>query len=152
MVEKRLRELGLEIPPAPKPVAVYVPAVQSGRILFVSGQLPLKEGRLLLTGPVGNGGASVQDAQAAMRQCFLNALAAATTCVPVSGILRVLRLGAFVLSTPGFSEQHLVANGASDLALELFGDSGKHARAAVGVSALPLNAAVELEVAFEVTA
>ena len=151
MLENRLRELGLALPPAPQPLAAYIPASCSGNLVFVSGQLPMRNGELIMTGVLERDGQKVEEAQAAMRQCFLNALAAATSCAPLSTIKKVIRLAAFVASASGFTQQHLVANGASELAADLFGDAGKHARAAVGVSALPLNATVELEVIFEVS-
>lgn len=145
-----LTKLGLQIPAAPKPVASYVPAVvaASGTSVIVSGQLPFKEGRLMATGPVPDR-VSIEVAQACARQCVLNGLAALQTEIRDLGRLRrVLRLGVFVQCPPGFADQPKVANGASDLLVELLGDAGRHARAAVGVSALPLDAPVEIEFMF----
>ena len=147
MIAKRLQALGFTLPEAPRPVAAYIPAKCSGDILYLSGQLPMKSGELMLKGPL-RGEAQIAGAQAAMRQCFLNALAAATSVVSLEEIQGVLRLAAFVASAPEFTSQHLVANGASELALEIFGDAGRHCRTAVGVPCLPLDAAVELEVQF----
>lgn len=146
-VSERLKELGLILPPAPAPVAAYIPAKRAGSLLFVSGQLPLKDGKLLLTGALASEDQAAP-ARQAMEQCFLNALAAACSVVTLDDILGVARLGAFVASTPDFTWQHVVANGASELALKLFGDEGRHSRSAVGVPSLPLGASVELEVQF----
>lgn len=149
MLEQRLKELGIQLPAVNPPIASYVPAVKEGSMLFTSGQLPMKDGALLMTGPM-SAGRSIEDGQAAMRQCFLNALAAA---IHAGGSpVRVLRLGAFVASTADFTEQHKVANGASDLAKEIFGEKGVHARSAIGVPSLPLGATVELEVTFSLQA
>lgn len=146
MLEQRLKALGIQLPAVNPPIASYVPAVRDGNLVLTSGQLPMKDGTLLITGPMSPG-RSIDEAQAAMRQCFLNALAAARHAAGTDPV-RVLRLGAFVASTPDFTEQHKVANGASDLAREIFGDLGVHARSAVGVPSLPLGATVELEVTF----
>lgn len=150
VIRKRLSELGLSLPAVNPPIASYVPSLRENGIVYVSGQLPLQDGQLLMTGQM-TPGRSVEEAQAAMRQCFLNAIAAALLVCSESELQRVLRLGAFVSSSAEFSEQHKVANGASDLAREIFGDAGIHARAAVGVISLPLNATVELEVSFRVS-
>lgn len=148
-VEAKLAELGLNLPEAPKPIAAYVPCVRTGNLLFVSGQLPLKNGELLATGKVPSV-ISVEDGQAAARQCVLNALAIVMAELgDLSKVGRVVRIGAFVLSDDGFCDQAVVANGASELLLALFGESGRHARAAVGTNALPLNASVEIEFLFE---
>ena len=148
VITEKLQQLGLALPPIPKPAASYIPSKRAGNLIFVSGQLPLKDGKLLMTGPMTPERA-VAEAQAAMAQCFLNGLAAAALCGDLDRIEEVIRLGAFVASVPEFTEQHLVANGASELAQAIFGDRGVHARAAVGVSSLPLNAAVELEIIFQ---
>lgn len=149
MLEQRLKELGIQLPAVNPPIASYVPAVQAGSLVFTSGQLPMKDGALLITGPMAPG-RSIEEAQAAMRQCFLNGLAAAIHAAgaPVA----VLRLGAFVASTADFTDQHKVANGASDLAKEIFGEKGVHARSAIGVPSLPLGATVELEITFSLQA
>ncbi|MEQ9367066.1 MAG: RidA family protein [Leptospirales bacterium] len=147
MLRERLQTLGIEIPPLAPPLASYVPAKRHADVLYISGQLPLLAGNLMMTGPMESG-RSLDDAQNAMARCFVNGIAAAGTLVDLNEIKGVLKLGAFVASEPGFADQHKVANGASDLAREIFGDSGIHARFAVGVAALPLNATVELEIHF----
>jgi len=149
VIQTRLNELGLKLPAVNPPIASYVPAVRSGALIFVSGQLPTVEGKLLLTGAM-TPARSLDDAQAAMRQCFLNAISAALLVCNEPELTRVVKLTAYVASTPDFTDQHLVANGASDLAKEIFGEKGIHARAAVGVPSLPLGATVELEVIFSV--
>ncbi len=146
-LRERLQNLQIEIPPLTPPLASYVPAKRHGDVIYVSGQLPLLDGSLLMTGPMQSG-RSLDDAQNAMGRCFLNGLAAAATVVDLDELQGVLKLGAYVASEPDFADQHKVANGASDLAREIFGDSGIHARFAVGVTALPLNATVELEIQF----
>ena len=146
----QLRRLNLTLPPAVKPVASYVPVRQAGGLLFVSGQLPMRDGALVATGKVPTS-TSLDAAQAAARQCVLNALAAVQETVgDLDRITGVVRVGVFVQSENDFAEQHKVANGASDLLAELFGPAGAHARAAVGVNALPLNASVEVEFVFAV--
>lgn len=150
-IEAALAKLNLTLPPAVKPVASYVPVRRAGGLLFVSGQLPMKDGALLATGKVPSAN-SIDVAQAAAKQCVLNALAAAKAELgDLSLIESVVRIGVFVQSDDTFAEQHKVANGASDLLVEIFGDAGRHARAAVGVNALPLNAAVEVEFLFALT-
>ena len=149
-VEANLARLGLTLPTPPKPVASYVPVRRAGNLLIVSGQLPTRDGTLVATGKVPSA-TSLEQAQAAARQCVLNALAAAKAELGgLSAVRGVARVGVFVQSDDAFSEQHKVANGASDLLFELFGEPGRHARAAVGVNALPLNAAVEVEFTFEI--
>jgi len=146
-----LAKLGIALPPAPKPVASYVPCVRSGNLLIVSGQLPFRDGTLLATGRVPDP-ISVERAQEAARQCILNGLAvvAAECGGSLDGVARIVRLGVFVASNDGFTEQPKVANGASDLLQQIFGESGRHARAAVGTNALPLGASVEIEMMVEV--
>jgi enamine deaminase RidA (YjgF/YER057c/UK114 family) len=148
--EERLSELGLSVPEVAKPVAAYVPAVRSGNHVYTSGQLPMKSGELMFTGKVG-GEVSVKDATACAQQCALNALAAVKSEVgDLSRIVRVVKLVAFVASTPDFTGQPGVANGASELVGTVFGDAGQHARSAVGVPVLPLDAPVEVEMIVEV--
>ena len=144
VLQESLDRLGLQLPPTPKPVASYIPAKKAGNLIYVSGQLPMREGKLMATGPVPSK-VSLEDAQEAARQCVLNGVAAAMSVGEVRGVVRV---GVFVQSDDGFSEQPKVGNGASDLLLELFGDNGRHARAAVGTNALPLGARVEVEFIF----
>jgi len=142
----RLAALGLELPPVPVPAAAYVPAVRHGDLVIVSGQLPSADGALLATGPVGEGGHDVAGAAALARVCALNALAAAASVAGgLDRIASVLRVGVFVASAEGFAEQHLVANGASELFMAVLGEGSVHARAAVGVPSLPRNAPVEVE-------
>ena len=144
----RLSALGLELPPVPAPAAAYVPAVRHGDLIIVSGQLPIVDGVLLATGLVGDGaGEHDVDAAAALaRRCGLNVLAAAASVAGgLDAIGSVLRVGVFVASGDGFTSQHLVANGASELLATVFGPGAVHARAAVGVPRLPLDAPVEVE-------
>ena len=148
----RLAALGVTVPTVPGPFGAYVPAKRVGNLLFVAGQLPMKDGKLLATGPVPSR-CSVEQAKAAARQCVINGLAAARTVEQdLDKIAGVVRVGAFVSSDTGFTEQPKVANGASEFLLELFGEAGKHARAAVGVNTLPLDASVEVEFVFELRA
>ena len=148
-LESRLSSLGVILPTASGPFGAYVPAKRSGNLVFVAGQLPMKDGKLLAVGQVPSR-CSLEDAKAAARLCVINALAAVRTVEPnLDRVAGVVRVGAFVSSDPTFTEQPKVANGASEFLLELFGDAGRHARAAVGVNTLPLDAAVEVEFVFE---
>lgn len=141
----KLKEMGLELPVPAAPAASYQPVCQTGNLLFVSGQLPMKDGAILHPGIVGEG-VRLEQAQEAAKQCALNVLA------QLNGrdIVRVVKCTGFVASTQSFTEQHKVMNGASDLLAQVLGEKGKHARAAVGVAALPLNACVEVEAIVEV--
>ena len=147
----RLIELKITLPEAPKPVAAYVPAVKTGNLVYVSGQIPFQDGKLLATGPVPSQ-TSLNEAQEAAKQCVLNALAILdyTLRGDLDRIRRIVKLGVFVYSDSDFTEQPKVANGASELLQEIFGESGRHARAAVGSVALPLGASVEVEMIVEV--
>ena len=148
--EERLAALGLEVPEVAKPVAAYVPAVRSGHHVFTSGQLPVREGELMLTGKVG-GEVSQDEAVECARQCGLNAIAAVRAEVgELSAVKRIVKVVAFVASTPDFTGQPGVANGASELFGDVFGEAGRHARSAVGVPVLPLDAPVEVEILVEV--
>ena len=147
--EERLAELGLTIPPVPAPVAVYVPAVRSGSYVYTSGQLPLRDGQLIVTGKVG-GEVSAEEAYDCARQCALNAIAAVKSQVELDTVVRVVKATVFVASTPDFTGQPGVANGASELFGAAFGEAGTHARSAVGVPVLPLDAPVEVELIVEV--
>jgi enamine deaminase RidA (YjgF/YER057c/UK114 family) len=148
--EERLAALGLAVPAVPAPVASYVPAARSGALVFTAGQLPLADGNLLAAGKVG-AEVDVETAQRCARQCALNALAAIRAEVgELSAVRRVVKLVVFVASVPDFTGQPQVANGASDLVGEVFGAAGRHARSAVGVPVLPLDAPVEVEVVVEV--
>lgn len=145
---ERLAALGLELPPVTRPVGAYVPALRQGELLFLSGQIPLVAGRVAFTGKVG-AERSLEDAIQSARVCALNAVAiAADAAGGIDGILRVVKVVVYVASAAGFTEQHKVANGASDLLVEVFGEAGRHARAAVGVAELPLNATTEVDVTF----
>lgn len=148
-VTARLTELGIELPPVVKPVAAYVPAVRTGNLVYTAGQLPMVDGALPVTGKVG-AEVSAEDAKALARTCALNALAAVNSVVGIDAVTRVVKVVGFVASAPGFSGQPGVVNGASELFGELFGEAGAHARSAVGVSELPLNAPVEVEIIVEV--
>ena len=148
--EERLRDMGLELPAAPEPVGVYVPAVRTGNLVFVSGQLPMKDGELMATGHVG-AEVSLQQAQDCARQAALNALA--VVAAEISGlehVARVVRLTGHVAGAPGFTDQAKVMNAASELVGEIFGDAGRHSRAALGAAELPLGAPIELEMIVEV--
>ena len=148
--EERLAELGLSVPEVAKPVASYVPAVRTGSYVFTSGQLPMRSGELMLTGKVG-GEVSPEEAAECAQQCALNAIAAVKAEIgDLSRIRRVVKVVAFVASTPDFTGQPQVANGASELFGKVFGDAGVHARSAVGVPVLPLDAPVEVEIMVEV--
>jgi enamine deaminase RidA (YjgF/YER057c/UK114 family) len=148
--EERLADLGLSVPEVAKPVAAYVPAVRSGNHVFTSGQLPMREGQLITTGKVGDE-VSVEQAVECARQCALNALAAVRAEVgELSAVKRIVKVVVFVASVPAFTGQPGVANGASELFGEVFGDIGQHARSAVGVPVLPLDAPVEVELVVEV--
>ncbi|WP_313480135.1 RidA family protein [Microbacterium sp.] len=147
-VAARLDELGIELPAVAAPVAAYVPAVVHGGLVYTSGQLPFVDGALPATGKVG-AEIDAADAQGYARTCALNALAAAAQAAGgVDRIAGVLRVGGFVASDPSFTGQPAVVNGASEVLGEIFGDAGKHARAAVGVASLPLDTPVEVEVTF----
>ncbi|WCD91442.1 RidA family protein [Microbacterium sp. nov. GSS16] len=147
-VSARLTELGIELPAVAAPVAAYVPAVVHGGLVYTSGQLPFVDGALPATGKVGAEIDAV-DAHSYARTCALNALAAAAQAAGgVDRIAGVLRVGGFVASDPAFTGQPAVVNGASEVLGEIFGDAGKHARAAVGVASLPLDTPVEVEVTF----
>lgn len=146
----RLSELGLELPPVAAPVAAYLPTVQSGSLMFTAGQLPFVAGVLPATGKVG-AEVSAEEAKQFARVAVLNAVAAVVAEVgSIERIRRVVKLVGFVASAPDFSGQPGVINGASELLVEIFGDAGKHARSAVGVAVLPLDAPVEIELIVEV--
>ena len=145
----KLRELGLELPPVVAPVAAYVPAVQAGNLVYVSGQVPMVDGQLAATGKVGDG-VSPEQAKDLARRCALNALAAIDNLVGLERVVKVVKLLGFVASAEGFTGQPAVVNGASELFGAVFGEAGQHARSAVGVAELPLGAPVEVEVIVEI--
>jgi enamine deaminase RidA (YjgF/YER057c/UK114 family) len=150
-VEKKLSELGIVLAPPAAPVANYVPCVRTGNLLMVSGQICLDDGKLVAKGQLG-AGVSVEDGQKAARACAINLLAQVKAAVgDLDKVARVVRLGGFVNSAPGFLDGPKVMNGASDVMVAVFGEKGKHARTTVGVAALPLDAAIEVEALFEVS-
>jgi enamine deaminase RidA (YjgF/YER057c/UK114 family) len=145
---QKLADLGIALPAAPTAaLGAYVPAKRAGNLVYVAGQLPMKDGKPVALGPVPSR-CPIDQAKAAARQCVVNALVAAGSVVPVDRIVGVLRVGAFVASDDDFTAQPQVANGASEFLLELFGEGGRHVRAAVGVNTLPLGASVEIEFIF----
>jgi enamine deaminase RidA (YjgF/YER057c/UK114 family) len=149
-VTSRLAELGIAIPEVVPPVAAYVPAVVTGRYVYTSGQLPMRDGAMIAEGLVGTD-VDPEVAQECARQCAINALAAAQSVIgSLDRVTRVVKVVGFVASAPGFTGQPAVVNGASEVLLDIFGDAGRHARSAVGVAALPINAPVEVEMVLEV--
>jgi enamine deaminase RidA (YjgF/YER057c/UK114 family) len=149
---ERLAALGLTLPPVTAPVAAYVPAVQTGSYIYVSGQVPVADGKVAATGKVG-AEVSTEDAAGLARICALNALAAAANVAGgLDNIGRIVKVVGFVASAPGFNGQPQVINGASELLIEVLGEDGRHARSAVGVAELPLNVPVEVELIAEVRA
>jgi enamine deaminase RidA (YjgF/YER057c/UK114 family) len=147
---ERLAALGLTLPPVTAPVAAYVPAVRTGPYVYVSGQLPVVAGKLPATGKVGDA-VSAEEAAGLARICALNALAAAAEAAGgLDAISRIVKVVGFVASTPGFTGQPQVINGASELLIEVLGEAGRHARSAIGVASLPLDTPVEVELIAEV--
>lgn len=148
--EKKLQSLGLTLPPPPKPVATYVPCVRSGNLLFLSGMIPMVEGKMAKVGKLGKE-LAVEEGQEMARITLLNALAVIKAeCGSLDRIERIVRIGVHVASAEGFTQQPAVANGASDLLVQIFGEPGRHARLALGAAELPLNAPVELEMIVQV--
>jgi len=149
-VDCKLKEIGLDLPEIPKPVAAYIPAKQSGKLVFTAGQLPMVNGELVSKGLLGQD-VDVEEANKAARICTLNALAAIKGVVgDLDRIKQIVRVVGYVASVPTFTQQPAVVNGASELLLEVFGEVGKHARSAVGMAVLPLNASVEIELTVEI--
>lgn len=152
MLSQQLQSLGITLPPISGPFGSYVPARRAGNLIFVAGQLPMKDGKLMATGAVPSR-CSADDARVAARQCVVNAIAAVQSLPGgIDQIAGVVRVGAFVNSDNTFTEQPKIADAASELLTQLLGDAGKHARAAVGVNTLPRDASVEIEVIFEARA
>lgn len=158
-IDAKLAELGITLPEAPKPVASYVPCVRSGNLLFIAGQIPMHKGALMTMGRVGVSSGTenherripIENAQLAARQCAVNALAVIKAEVgSLDRVVRFVKLGVFVACDPDFAGHPQVANGASDLLVSIFGDKGRHARAAVGSPSLPLNASVEVDMIVEI--
>jgi enamine deaminase RidA (YjgF/YER057c/UK114 family) len=152
-IDSRLKELGITLPAAAAPAANYVPFTISGNLLFLSGQLPIEDGKVAVTGLVGRD-VDVARAQRAAELCAINILAQAKAALAgdLGRIRRIVKLNGFIASSPDFTEQHLVMNGASNLIANVLGEPGKHARAAVGMASLPLNAAVEIDAIIEIEA
>ena len=149
--EERLKELGIELPGTPSPLGAYVPCVRSGNLLFLSGMLPLRDGKLIRTGRVGEG-ITMGEAQEDAKQVVINALSIVKAQLgTLEKVVRCVKLSGFIASAADFVQQPAVLNAASELLLIIFGDRGKHARAAVGVPVLPLNSPLEVEFIFEVT-
>jgi len=149
--EERLKRMGVTIPTVPKPVAAYIPAVLTGRYIFTSGQLPLADGKLMFSGKIDRDLSTVEGYQAA-RLCAINCLAAVKGVLgTLENVERIIKVTGFVNSVKGFTNQPQIINGASDFLIEVFGEKGKHVRSAAGVSELPLNAAVEIEMIVEIT-
>jgi enamine deaminase RidA (YjgF/YER057c/UK114 family) len=149
-VEMKLNQLGLNLPDAPKPVAAYIPAKQTGNLVFTAGQLPMVNGELISKGLLGQD-VEIDEANKAARICTLNALAAIKGVIgDLDRIKQIVRVVGYVGSVPTFTQQPAVVNGASELLLEIFGENGKHARSAVGMAVLPLNASVETELIVEI--
>jgi enamine deaminase RidA (YjgF/YER057c/UK114 family) len=145
----RLEQLGVALPQVVAPLAAYVPAVRTGNLVYTAGQLPMEAGKLARTGKVG-AEISPEEGKAMARICALNALAAVDSLVGIDSVIRVVKVVGFVASAPGFNGQPSVVNGASDLLADVFGDRGAHARSAIGVCELPLDAPVEVELIVEV--
>lgn len=151
-IANRLAELGITLPTPPVPVAAYVPFVRAGDLLFVSGQIPSADGKVKFTGKLG-AGVDIATGQEAAKLCAINLLAQAQAALgSLEKVARVVRLGGFVACTPDFTDHPKVVNGASELMLAVFGEAGRHARAAVGAPSLPLDAAVEVEAVFAIKA
>lgn len=149
--EEKLKELGIELPEAPSPLGSYVPVTRTGNLVFLSGILPLVEGKLLRQGRVGED-ITIDDAREDAKRVVMNALAILRSHIgPLNTVKRCIKITGYIASSPDFTEQPKVLNAASDLLHEIFGEAGRHARAAVGVSVLPLNAPVEIEFIFEVS-
>lgn len=149
--EEKLRELGIELPKAPAPLGAYIPAVRAGNLVFLSGILPLIQGKLTRTGRVGED-ISIDEAREDAKTAAINALSVLKSYIgSIDKVKRCIKITGYVSSAPDFTEQPKVLNAASDLMFEIFGEAGRHARAAVGVNVLPLNSPVEIEFIFEVS-
>jgi enamine deaminase RidA (YjgF/YER057c/UK114 family) len=148
-IHERLAALGITLPQPMPPVATYVPVTVAGQLVTVSGQLPAIDGKVAVTGKLGQG-VSLEEGQHAARLCLINVLAQLQAALPggLASITKVVRLGGFIAATPDFSQHAVVMNGASDLAVAVFGEAGRHARSTIGVASLPLDAAVEVEGTF----
>jgi enamine deaminase RidA (YjgF/YER057c/UK114 family) len=148
--EEKIKDLGIELPGAPKPLGAYVPFVKTGNLVYLSGMLPLKDGKLLMTGRLGEG-VTTEGAALCARTAALNALGVLRSSVgSLNMIKQCVKISGFVASAPDFTDQPKVLNGASELMFEVFGEAGRHARVAVGVNILPMNSPVEVDFIFEV--
>jgi len=151
VIKEKLDTLGITLPTPPKPAGSYIPVVRTGNLVFVSGQIPIKDGKILYSGKVTKD-LSIEDAQKGARLCAINALAQLNSEFGnLENISKIVRVSGFVNSPPEFTEQPKVINGASDLLFEIFEEKGQHTRIAVGVSSLPLNSAVEIDLLVEIT-
>ncbi|HOY26194.1 MAG: RidA family protein [Thermotogaceae bacterium] len=149
-IEKRIEELGIELPPSPLPGAMYVPVKRLGKALYISGQVPMKDGKPIYTGKVGSE-RSIEYAQEAARLCVINMLAAVREYLgDLDRVADIVKLQAFVNSETGFTNQHIVANAASQLLYDIFGEAGRHTRTAVGTNQLPMDFTVEIEAIIEI--
>ena len=150
MIEKRLKDLGISIPNAPKPAGSYVPIVLTGKLAFVSGQIPIKDGQVVYQGKVGDT-QSIDNAQEAAKLCVINGLAQIEAyCGTLDNLEKIIKISGFVNSIKDFTEHPKVINAASDLLMKIFGEKGRHSRIAIGVSSLPLNATVEIDMVAEI--
>mgnify|MGYP005842176227 CR=1 FL=1 len=150
-IDERLKELGITLPPAPQPLGAYIPCVRSGNLLFLSGILPLREGKLLKTGRVGES-LSLEEARQEARQVVINALSIVKATIgDLDLVSRCIKLNGYIASSPDFTEQPSVLNTASELLYKVFGERGRHARVAIGVNILPLNSPIEIDFIFEVS-
>ena len=151
MIKKRLKDLGISIPNAPKPAGSYVPVVLTGRLAFVSGQIPIKDGQVVYQGKVGDT-QSIDNAQEAAKLCVINGLAQIEAyCGTLDNLEKIIKISGFVNSTKDFTEHPKVINAASDLLMKIFDEKGRHSRIAIGVSSLPLNATVEIDMVVEIS-
>ena len=150
MIKKRFKDLGISIPNAPKPAGSYVPIVLTGKLAFVSGQIPIKDGQVVYQGKVGDT-QSIDDAQEAAKLCVINGLAQIEAyCGTLDNLEKIIKISGFVNSTKDFTEHPKVINAASDLLMKIFDEKGRHSRIAIGVSSLPLNATVEIDMVVEI--
>ena len=150
MIKKRLKDLGISIPNAPKPAGSYVPVVLTGKLAFVSGQIPIKDGQVVYQGKVGDT-QSIDDAQEAAKLCVINGLAQIEAyCGTLDNLEKIIKISGFVNSIKDFTEHPKVINAASDLLMKIFDEKGRHSRIAIGVSSLPLNATVEIDMVVEI--
>ena len=150
MIEERLEQLGIKLPDPPTPAGAYIPAVKTGNLLFISGQIPMKEGKVVFTGKVSND--NIETAQKSAQMCAINLLAQIKRETgSLDKVSRIVRLSGFVNSEPDFVQQPKIINPASDLFFEVFGEKGKHSRIAVGVASLPLDSMTEIDAIVEVS-